>query len=385
MNKDMELLSALYKIHSPSGKEKPMRKFIRRWIENNIPGVELHYDNVGNIYMTRGASETYPCVVAHLDQVQHNHSEDFQAYIDDGVIFGWSDKNQRYEGLGADDKNGIWVALQCLERFDVMKVAFFNSEEIGCVGSSSAEMDFFKDCRFVIQPDRRGAHDLITEIGWSAICSEEFINDLDAELYGYVATSGLMTDVQELSEKGVGLSCINVSCGYYNPHTDQETTNLNDLINCYNFVAHIIEKCTKVYPFKYEAYSYTSYRWRGTQSNVRPLYGSRAYNDDYYGGLNGYNGYDDYWDGYYDSLYDEEDALYENGTVYNDGPRPRIPNIEHYYRIDDWIDDLVGYNFEDFFPDDLWKYVEPLLEGTMTKATFIALAAEKWDEYYEML
>jgi hypothetical protein len=36
------------------------------------------------------------------------------------------------EGLGADDKNGIWIALQCLKKYDTVKVAFFVSEEVGC-------------------------------------------------------------------------------------------------------------------------------------------------------------------------------------------------------------------------------------------------------------
>ena len=42
-----------------------------------------------------------------------------------------------------------------------MKVAFFVSEEIGCVGSRNADMGFFEDARFVIEPDRRGYEDLI--------------------------------------------------------------------------------------------------------------------------------------------------------------------------------------------------------------------------------
>lgn len=45
-----------------------------------------------------------------------------------------------------------------------MKVAFFVSEEIGCVGSRNADMGFFEDARFVIEPDRRGYEDLITNI-----------------------------------------------------------------------------------------------------------------------------------------------------------------------------------------------------------------------------
>lgn len=381
----MELLSKLYAIHSPSGKEKPIRKFIRKWVESNIEGVELHYDNVGNMYFTKGECDTYPCVVAHLDQVQHKHSADFETFVEDGIIYGWSPSTKTQEGLGADDKNGVWIALKCLQRFDVLKVAFFNSEEVGCVGSASAEMDFFKDCRFVIQPDRKHANDLITEICWAKICSDEFVADLDAELYGYKAKSGLMTDVEKLCERGIGLSCINVSCGYYNPHTDRETTCISDLVNCYNFIAHIIEKCTKVYPHTYEEYgcyyggSYGGYKYGGS---------SKSYN--YYGDKRVYPraiDWDDY--GYYDNYpYYADDR---SGETYDDNENthhivePYIPDAFYYNTVKEWIDDVVGYNFENYFPEDLWPFVEDLLEGVMLKDTFVELAYESWNEYYDYL
>ena len=371
----MELLNSLYRIHAPSGAEKPIRKFIRKWVETNIDGVELHYDGVGNMYFKKGECDTYPCVVAHLDQVQHNHSKDFTVYIDDGELFGWSEMNNRQEGLGADDKNGVWVALKCLEKFDVIKVAFFNSEEIGCVGSSSAEMDFFKDCRFIIQPDRRGAHDLITDIYYDEICSKEFADALDADLFGYVPTSGMMTDVLELSERGVGISCINLSCGYYNPHTDKETTKLVDLKNCLEFVIHIIEKCTDVYPHTYEKYTY-SRSYSSTYSYPKTgkrIHSRRYYDSDYYDRWYGYDSYDDYEDSY------------GYGSQFAPSDTPYIPTLSQYYRVEEWIDDLVAWNFDDYWPDDLWKHVETLLEGVMDKASFLAIAEEKWNEYYRYL
>ena len=40
-------------------------------------------------------------------------------------------------------------------------------------------------------------------------------------------------------DTGLPVSCINLSCGYYNPHTDTENTILGDLSKCYRFVCHI--------------------------------------------------------------------------------------------------------------------------------------------------
>lgn len=250
----MELLKTLYSIYSPSAGEKKMKRFIKRWIYNNIPEAEIKTDTKGNIYVTKGKAENYPCIVAHLDQVQKTHSKDFVCVESEDVIFGYSPKNRRQEGLGADDKNGIWIALKCLQKYNTLKAAFFVEEEIGCRGSAASDIAFFTDCRFIIQCDRRGNKDLITSISFTELCSDEFISATGHETFGYTPADGLMTDVLELKESGVEVSCINLSCGYYQPHSDEEFTDKRDLLNCQRFVEHIIENCTAVYPHKLKNY-----------------------------------------------------------------------------------------------------------------------------------
>ena len=66
----MDLLKQLYKIHSPSGSEKKLRKFLKDWIRRNVPDARYEVDNIGNLYVKKGEAETYPCLVAHMDQVQ---------------------------------------------------------------------------------------------------------------------------------------------------------------------------------------------------------------------------------------------------------------------------------------------------------------------------
>lgn len=119
-----------------------------------------------------------------------------------------------------------------------MKVAFFVSEEIGCVGSRNADMGFFEDARFVIEPDRRGYEDLITNISYTSLCSDEFLKNIGFNAFGYQEEFGMMTDVLELKEKGLKVSCLNLSCGYYEPHTDHEFTVKKDLLNCLSVYPH---------------------------------------------------------------------------------------------------------------------------------------------------
>ena len=271
----MKLLKKLYSIHSKSGKEQKMIKFLLWWIRNNVPGAKVELDReVGNIYITKGIADTYPCLVAHIDQVQSIHSRDFQAIETKDIIFGYSPKNKRLEGLGADDKNGVWICLKCLMKYDNLKVAFFVGEEVGCIGSSKADMDFFKDVRFVIQCDRRGSNDLITSICSTEISSKEFIEATEHEQFGYHLEEGMMTDVLTLKENGLAVSAVNMSCGYYDPHSDHEFTVKRDLLNCLSFVEHIIENCTETYPHEYD------YK------------------------MGGFYGFDDYFYEYYDELYE---------------------------------------------------------------------------------
>lgn len=254
---ETRLLEQLYSVHSPSGGEKKMRKFIKDYIKRYISDATLGYDRLGNIYVTRGVSDTYPCVVSHVDQVQEKHGKDFQCVTVDGKIYGFSPRTMEMRGLGADDKNGIWVCLQVLKKYAVMKCAFFVGEEVGCVGSDGADMSFFDDCRYVLECDRRNGGDLITSI-FGDLCSKEFLDATNYKSFGYKETNGLTTDVGTLKDNGLKVSCVNMSCGYYRPHTDTEYTVLAELENCLHFVENIIENCTDVYP-----HEGSSYKWGG--------------------------------------------------------------------------------------------------------------------------
>ena len=282
----MKLLKQLYETYSPSGKETKMVDFIENYCKKE--GVVIARD-AHALYVTKGKAQDYPCVIAHTDQVQDAPCKCYQA---GDIIFGLTPNGKAFQGLGADDKNGIWIALKCFDTFDTIKLAFFNDEERGCVGSSHANVDFFKDCRFVIQCDRKGGQDFIQSISGTKLCSEDFIKDADLKKYGFKREFGMMTDVQKLRNMGVTVSCCNISCGYYEPHTDGEYTVISELKNTLAFVKNIIKKCTKVYTYEPEVKSYA--------------YGN--YGGGYGGGYNG--GYSGDWYGgqsLYDRVFDLED------------------------------------------------------------------------------
>ena len=156
----MQVLSNLYIIYSTTTKEWPMISVIRDYVQKYVPEAKVDLDKWGNIYIIKGYSDNgYPTLACHLDQVQTIHSNDFEVREEDGKLYGWSEQNQQREGLGADDKNGIWICLKCLERSPRLKVFMAVGEEKGCIGSNRADMSFFSDSLYVLEPDCKGGQE----------------------------------------------------------------------------------------------------------------------------------------------------------------------------------------------------------------------------------
>ena len=318
----MELLKQLFCIHSKSGKEGKIRKFIWNWVRQTVPDAKIECDKPGNLYITKGKSSTFPCIVAHMDQVQERHSKDFIAYEAEDIIIGFSPKHKEQQGLGADDKCGLWIGLNCLQKFDCLKLAFFVGEEVGCKGSGLANMAFFDDCRFVIEPDRKGSEDLITQIGWTPLCSDDFLKDIGFKKFGYKEAEGMMTDIEALKDKGLMLSCINLSCGYYRPHSNEEFVYKPALLNCLAFVEHIIKTCTQVYPH----IDNTSYYER----------------QNYYGDI-----YDDYYSEIYDLLTNDPSLSFGDiEAMFKDWYGNKINKIELETSYDQAREDILFWNEE---------------------------------------
>ena len=245
----MELLKELYGISARTHQEKDMIAFVSQRLSDL--GVTFTVDETGNIYATKGNADTYPCIAAHLDEVHEAREKGYEVLVvRDEFIIGFNSGKREFNGIGADDKNGIWVCLKCLEKFDNLKCVFFVGEEQGCIGSRQADMKFFDDCRFVLQCDRKGNSDFISDIYGNSLCSSQFIKDASLGEHGYKEERGMQTDVQTLRQKGLEISCANISCGYYYPHTPHEMTNIADLKKCLTLVEHIVENCREVYTHK---------------------------------------------------------------------------------------------------------------------------------------
>lgn len=242
-NFKVERLKDVLSVQTSSHQEKRMIKYIKSFISKNIPEANV-YVKAKNIYVSKGTlsrGENYPCVVAHTDTV-HDIHKDFSVFEADDLLFAFSSDEQEQVGIGGDDKSGIWIALEMLLKKDVIKGSFFWGEEIGCKGSSDADTKFFDDVGYCIQCDRRGNTDFITSIYGDEIVSEEFRSVIKPVIkrHKYKEDDGAMTDVYQLKES-INVSMVNMSCGYYSPHSDQEVVSITDSLDCLEMVDELIE------------------------------------------------------------------------------------------------------------------------------------------------
>lgn len=196
------------------------------------PGVEVSVDRFNNVFVTkRNGNDPLPCVAAHIDNVQS--SAPIHVIADSNVIFGVT-KDMRYQaGLGADDKTGVQVCLELLERFDHIKLALFASEEIGCVGSYGAAPSEFTDVGYVIEFDCPSRNMMSYTSGGERLFDNdgEFIKTAAPTLFKHGTTLWQhhpFTDVMAI-RKRFPISCLNLSSGYYNWHASNEFVKIDEV------------------------------------------------------------------------------------------------------------------------------------------------------------
>lgn len=242
---DVELLKSLFLFQTPSRdaiRQASFMAYLLNWLRQNNIKFKFKYDNVGNLYITKGTSKIYPAIVSHVDTV-HSYNRDMTVCNTKNLILGVDNLTGEQCGIGADPKNGVYFALQMLKKLDTCKVVFFVDEECGCVGSGQADLTFFSDCSLICQLDRRSfTTDIIEHTNGIQVLSQEFKDAVDPILqdYGYDFNYGTSTDVGALVKNGVGICAFNFSNGSFNEHCDYEVCSIPHLLNAVNGAYAII-------------------------------------------------------------------------------------------------------------------------------------------------
>lgn len=216
-------------------------------VTQRLDGLKVDYriDSHGNVFAGDFTAER-PCMVAHLDSVHDTPIK--KVSYKKGVI-------SSPEGIGGDDKCGIIAALEIIEKHADVNALFCADEEIGCVGARAVDAAMLDKVKYFIEIDRRGNDDIVYRASGVQIASVDFQKALKpyADKYKYSQVWGAVTDVVSLAPKAKSCA-INLSAGYYYPHTTQEVVVVSDLRKSISFASAVVSNVKD--SFEYKEYTY---------------------------------------------------------------------------------------------------------------------------------
>lgn len=265
--KFLELTSRTY----PHGTEKELFHLLNK---------DLKEDEFGNLFIKIGESDVM--FTSHLDTATKALS--VVNHIFDGNIIKTDGKSI----LGADDKAGVTIMLYMIEHNIPGLYYFFLGEEVGCIGSKKVanvqKVNKIPGINKVISFDRRGTNSIITFQSSKRSCSDKFGDALSKELNDINSTfsykndkNGILTDSIQFTS--IYPECTNISVGYQNEHTFNET---QDIVH----LRKLAVACLTVDwnglpvdrdPSKVEYDSYGSYGWGGWDDDYSGRYNTGNY------------------------------------------------------------------------------------------------------------
>lgn len=218
-----------------------------RYISSVLDQKQLNYtvDPIGNVYVTKGDSKRYPCFVSHTDTV-HQVNERLEVYVNpEGHLQGRDSVDYTPLGVGGDDKCGVYLCLEMLDRLDNVKVAFFVGEEFGMVGSREACPEFFSNVKYAIQFDSPEGDSMSLTLRGMPLF------DVDSK-FGKTVTPLILekgitkwqrhpyTDVYQLITK-FNFPCLNLAAGYHRYHTQHEYVVIEEVENVLQLALELVE------------------------------------------------------------------------------------------------------------------------------------------------
>ena len=286
-------------------------KWLIHYIHKHYDDVNVSIDNIGNIYCVKGEADLYPCVVSHID-INQDYRENMKVFKNDKWVYAMNMDTGLQCGPGHDDKSGVFMCLEMIKQFDVIKAVFFRDEEVGCVGSSNSHAPFFYDCTMILQQDRNAyaGAELITYTNGIEICSKEFLDNA-AELmdkFGYSKGSGTCTDVGAIKKlSGVDCVAMNMCAAYYDEHTDREVLSVHAFENAINFAYELIKELGY------------KHKWGHVPVKEKVKTNYNSYNKGYWDPTerkwkNYHDDYEDYSDVYYGKSYANATAKTEKSS-----------------------------------------------------------------------
>lgn len=241
--------------------QKALLKCMKQYLESKYDDVVATADYVYAI------GDIPIALAAHLDTVFPTPPQNIYYDKEQGVL--WSP-----EGLGADDRAGVFAILKIIQAGLRPTIIFTTDEEKGCLGAEKLVIDHnepITDLRYIIQLDRRGICDCV----FYDCDNRKFVQYV--ENFGFIEALGSFTDISYLCPVW-GVAGVNLSVGYENEHNLIETLSVAPLYKTINNVKKMLKE-TNIPSFEYIP-SKTSYSWYSSFSKNKNSFLSGLWLDD---------------------------------------------------------------------------------------------------------
>jgi hypothetical protein len=212
---------------------KMTQKDLKQYLMQELK--QLGYKPINKKGFLYAEGTTPVMLVAHLDTV-HKQIPKIICYSRDNRYI-----NSPY-GIGGDDRCGIYMILEIIKTHKC-HILFAEDEEIGGVGASLfANSNIKPNINYMIELDRKGDTDAVYYDN-NNIEFETFINS-----FGFKTDFGSFSDISFIAP-ALGISAVNISCGYYEAHTKHELIDTKIMSENINKINQIISTKTEFFEY----------------------------------------------------------------------------------------------------------------------------------------
>lgn len=172
-------------------------------------------------------------LVAHLDTVFEAPPTNIYFDVINNVC--WSP-----EGLGADDRAGVYAIIQIVEKGLRPSIILTTNEEIGALGARAlGQIECpIKDLKYVIELDRQGKDDCV----FYDCGNEDFYDYI--KNFGFNFNIGTYSDIKFFCPQW-DVAAVNLSIGYFEEHSYAEYLNVDYLLDTIQKVINILNSENK--------------------------------------------------------------------------------------------------------------------------------------------
>ena len=219
---------------------------LKEWLKEEITKEYIEGD--GYLYFK---GSTPVLLVAHLDTVHKRLPQ--KIIIEEDCICA-------KEGIGGDDRCGIYAILEILKTHDI-SVLFCEDEESGCIGAEKfvkTELckKLYGSFKYIMEFDRQGYEDAVYYD-----CDNRELKEFISSTEYWTEKEGIYSDVLVLGP-ALGSAYVNLSCGYFNQHTKEEYVIPSVIDRCIREAVKLLNKTNEYKYFTYQERSICEYdKW----------------------------------------------------------------------------------------------------------------------------